>query len=244
MAWARDPCPSNSPSRCSKRTSKRRNNSKSRRRSRSRSLSRSRRSWEEVGESVVNVSMTIRVARSTVEVLRTRFFHRVVGVPGEQQRQVPTAHQVQLTVETPRVPFRHRILFINSSLSPILRFRGNGLHFDACDWRSRVVRLWAPYFPSNLGPIEFHLSWLASTIWLWVPSLSLLNEFVHKVVQGRKATLLQAWSNWIREHLSFHPKKWLRPDLVPPAPYLVCKPAHSPSGCGVFVQPSLDAHFQ
>ena len=45
-------------------------------------------------------------------------------------------------------------------------------------------------------------------------------------------TRLHAWSNWIRQDLSSHPYKWLRPDVVPLAPYLVC-----------MVQPALiDAH--
>ena len=39
--------------------------------------------------------------------------------------------------------------------------------------------------------------------------------------------------------------KWLRPDIVPPAEYLVCKIEDSPSGSGILVQPALiDAHFR
>ena len=69
--------------------------------------------------------------------------------------------------------------------------------------------------------------------------------FVHKVVHGRKANRIQAWSRRIRKDLSAHPHKWLRPDFVPPAPYLVCKPEDSPTGSGILVQPALVyTHFR
>ena len=65
---------------------------------------------EEVGESAFNDSVTVRVPGSTVEVLWIRFTDRVVDVLSEQQRQVPTTHQVQKTVEIPQVPFTRRVL--------------------------------------------------------------------------------------------------------------------------------------
>ena len=34
-----------------------------------------------------------------------------------------------------------------------------------------------------------------------------------------------------------HPYKWLRPDLVPPAPLLQCKPHLTPGGSGVRIRP-------
>ena len=76
-------------------------------------------------------------------------------------------------------------------------------------------------------------------------TLALLNEFVLKVVHHRQTARLQAWSNWIREDLTSHPYQWLRPEFVPPALYLVCKPQDSPNGSGILVQPALvDAHFR
>ena len=78
-----------------------------------------------------------------------------------------------------------------------------------------------------------------------VDTLALLNEFVLKVVRHRQTSRLQAWSNWIREDLTSHPYQWLRPEFVPPAPYLVCKPEDSPNGSGILVQPALiDAHYR
>ena len=39
--------------------------------------------------------------------------------------------------------------------------------------------------------------------------------------------------SWLREDLLVHPFKWLRPDLVPPAPFLQCEPRLTPGGSGV-----------
>ena len=42
-----------------------------------------------------------------------------------------------------------------------------------------------------------------------------------------------------------HPCKWLRPDLVPPAPFLQCKPHLTPGGSGVFADPArIDEEFR
>ena len=42
-----------------------------------------------------------------------------------------------------------------------------------------------------------------------------------------------------------HPCKWLRPDLVPPAPFLQCEPHLSPGGSGVLSDPSrIDEEFR
>ena len=42
-----------------------------------------------------------------------------------------------------------------------------------------------------------------------------------------------------------HPYKWLRPDLVPPAPFLQCKPHLTPGGSGVLADPArIDEEFR
>ena len=42
-----------------------------------------------------------------------------------------------------------------------------------------------------------------------------------------------------------HPCKWLRPDLVPPAPFLQCKPHLTPGGSGVLADPArIDEEFR
>ena len=41
-----------------------------------------------------------------------------------------------------------------------------------------------------------------------------------------------------------HPYRWLRPDLVPPAPFLQCERGLTPDGSGVFSDPNqIDAEF-
>ena len=53
------------------------------------------------------------------------------------------------------------------------------------------------------------------------------------------------WKRWLTEDLSSRPLQWLRSDLVPPAPYLVCDPKQTPGGSGTLVQPSpIDAQFR
>ena len=69
-------------------------------------------------------------------------------------------------------------------------------------------------------------------------TLALLNEFVLRVVRHRQSSRSLAWANWIREDLISSPYKWLRPEFVPPAPYLVCKPQDSHNGSGIY------AHFR
>ena len=53
------------------------------------------------------------------------------------------------------------------------------------------------------------------------------------------------WRNWIREGSMVHPYRWLRPDLVPPAPFLQCKPHLTPGGSGVLADPArIDEEFR
>ena len=47
-----------------------------------------------------------------------------------------------------------------------------------------------------------------------------LCDFVHQVVVNRRYEAVREWRNWIREDPLVHPYRWLRPDLVPPAPFL------------------------
>ena len=60
-----------------------------------------------------------------------------------------------------------------------------------------------------------------------------LCDFIHSIVVHRRDEAIRGWRNWIREDPLVHPYKWLRPDLVPPAPFLQCEPRLSPGGSGV-----------
>ena len=72
-----------------------------------------------------------------------------------------------------------------------------------------------------------------------------LSDFIHSVVVHRRDDAIRGWRNWIREDPSFHPYKWLRPDLVPPAPLLQCKLHLTPGGSGVLAHPArIDEEFR
>ena len=53
------------------------------------------------------------------------------------------------------------------------------------------------------------------------------------------------WRSWLREDPLVHPYKWLRPDLVPPAPILQCKHHLTPGGSGFLADPArIDEEFR
>ena len=72
-----------------------------------------------------------------------------------------------------------------------------------------------------------------------------LSDLVHAIVVYRRDEAIRVWRNWIREDPLVHPYKWLRPDLVPPAPFLQCKPHLTPGGSGVLADPAkIDEEFR
>ena len=65
------------------------------------------------------------------------------------------------------------------------------------------------------------------------------------VVVSRREAAIRGWRNWILEDPLVHPYKWLRADLVPPAPFLVCDPGVTLDGSGILVDPHvIDAEFR
>ena len=55
-----------------------------------------------------------------------------------------------------------------------------------------------------------------------------LGDFIHAVVVHRRDEAVRGWRTWIREDTMVHLYRWLSPDLVPPAPFLQCKPHLTP----------------
>ena len=54
---------------------------------------------------------------------------------------------------------------------------------------------------------------------------------------------VRRWNRWLREDLSSRPCAWLRPDFVPPSPFLVVKDPQTQSS-RILVEPHLiDAEF-
>ena len=158
----------------------------------------------------------------------------------------------------------HSGFFLNSSLAPVLRLRrsfvsvcnvlkGIKLHgFSETRiaallfrWQA-VVRLGPADTVTSHGPWTHWIPFNFHGFYKWATdTLALLDEFVLKVVRHGQASRCQAWSNWIREDSTSRPYQWLRPEFVPPALYLLCKPQDSPNGSGILVQRALiDAHFR
>ena len=72
-----------------------------------------------------------------------------------------------------------------------------------------------------------------------------LSDFIHQVVIHRRDAAIRGWRNWVREDPLVHPYQWLRPDLLPPAPFLQCEPHLSLGGSGVLSDPNqVDAEFR
>ena len=57
--------------------------------------------------------------------------------------------------------------------------------------------------------------------------------FLQRVVRHREETAVLGWTAWILEDPLARPYRWLRPDLVPPSPFLQCDPGETVGGCGV-----------
>ena len=79
----------------------------------------------------------------------------------------------------------------------------------------------------------------------WVfDSIELLNGFLRQVVITRRDEGIRKWKVWLREDLSSRPYAWLRPDFVPPSPFLVIHDSSTQSS-HVVVEPHLvDAEFR
>ena len=60
-----------------------------------------------------------------------------------------------------------------------------------------------------------------------------LSDFLHKIVVHLRDEAIRSWRGWLREDLLVRPKRWLRPDLVPPSPFSRCDPRLTPGGSEV-----------
>ena len=153
--------------------------------------------------------------------------------------------------------------FVKSSLSPVLLFRRRlksvadvlkGIRskgFTQSRWDA-LIRYWSAVCRHGpCGPISSLHPWEN-----WVPpdlhgfyrrvfdSLEVLNGFVRQVVVSRRDEGIRRWNRWLREDLSSRPYAWLRPDFVPPSPFLVVKDPPTQSS-QIIVEPHLiDAEFR
>ena len=153
--------------------------------------------------------------------------------------------------------------FVHSSLSPVLLFRRRlksvadvlkGIRnkgFSQSRWDA-LVRYWGAVCRHGpCGPIvSLHPweNWIPPDLhgfYRWIfDSLDELNRFLRQAVIARRDEGIRRWKRWLREDLSSRPYAWLRPDFVPPSPFLVVKDPQAQSS-HVVVQPHLvDAEFR
>ena len=89
----------------------------------------------------------------------------------------------------------------------------------------------------NTGMLGFHSRVRAA--------IDSVTECVKLVVVSRRESATRGWRNWILEDPLVHPYRWLRADLVPAAPFLVCDPASTVDGSGILVDPhAIDEQFR
>ena len=75
-------------------------------------------------------------------------------------------------------------------------------------------------------------------------SLEVLNGFLKQVVVSRRDIGIRKWTRWLPEDSGSRPYAWLRPDFVPPSPFLVVKDPQTQSS-RILVEPRLiDAEFR
>ena len=75
-------------------------------------------------------------------------------------------------------------------------------------------------------------------------SLEVLNGFLRQVVVSRRDDGIRKWTWCLREDFSSRPYVWLRPDILPPSPFLVVKDPQTQSS-QILVEPHLiDAEFR
>ena len=97
-----------------------------------------------------------------------------------------------------------------------------------------LVDLLSPFIPGRTG---FPLIYMVFTGGFLTHLMSLIGFFVRPVV-SRRDEGIRRWKRWLREDLSSRPYAWLRPDFVPPSPFLVVKDPQAGSP-HVVVEPHL-----
>ena len=62
-------------------------------------------------------------------------------------------------------------------------------------------------------------------------------DFLDKVVIHRGDVAVRGWRSWMLEDDKVHPYRWLKPDLVAPAPFLSCDPSLTVDSSGIISDP-------
>ena len=133
--------------------------------------------------------------------------------------------------------------FVDSSLSPVYSFVGvlsqslmclrvlGIMGFTQSRWDVFLGVIGVPYvvmvlvvlFPLFIpGMVGFFRISMGFYKWVF-DSLEVLNGFLKQVVVSRRDIGIRQWTRWLREDLSSRTYAWLRPDFVPPSPFLIVK---------------------
>ena len=152
---------------------------------------------------------------------------------------------------------------VNSSLAPVVLFRRRlesvadvlkGIRsrgFIQARWNALLGYWEAVCRHGPCGPVsslDLWNQWILPDLhgfYKWVfDSLELLNDFLEQVVVSRRDNGIRKWVNWLREDICSRPYAWLRPDFVPPSPFIVVKDPQTQSS-RILVEPHLmDAEFR
>ena len=153
--------------------------------------------------------------------------------------------------------------FVKSSLAPVVLFRrrlksvadvlggyqGQGIYFFLGGMLCKVIGVLCRHGPcgpiSSLAPWDRWIPPDLHGFYKWVfDSLEVFHGFLKQVVVRRRDLGIRKWVNWLREDLSSRPHAFLRPDFVPPSPFLVVKDPQTKSS-RILVEPHLiDAEFR
>ena len=70
-------------------------------------------------------------------------------------------------------------------------------------------------------------------------------DFLHGVVVHRRDVAVRGWRSWMLEDDKVHPYRWLKPDLVAPAPFLSCDSGLTVDSSGIISDPHrIDEQFR
>ena len=146
----------------------------------------------------------------------------------------------------PLLDVRRRLKAVMDVLNSMIRF---GISFArsvelTTQW-DKILAV-GPCYPVTAGDLDVVLGLGVGEFHHVVAGLHRrLSDFLHSVVVHRRDDAIRGWRNWVRDDPLVHPYKWLRPDLVPPAPFLQCEPHLTFGGSGMLADPArIDEEFR
>ena len=138
----------------------------------------------------------------------------------------------------PLLDMRRRLKVVMDVLGAIIR------HGVSLSWSVELTAQWdqvlalGPMYPVTLDDLSLDRALDIGAFFHAASVHRRLSDIIHQVVVHRRDEAIRGWRNWIREDPLVHPYRWLRPDLVPPAPFLQCEPCLTPGGSGVLSDPN------